>query len=223
MDVDNEGSRRDMWRCQTYLHRWGNANQVIFDPTKEITHILSAVNKQAEGVDFRILGVEFDCQLRMSSCVDELVHECSWKLRTIMRTRKFFSCADLVSFFKSHILSFLEYRTAALYHACDSTLHKLDSILSGFLREICVNDLDALHVFNLAPLKCRRDIAMLGLLHRSAIGQGPRHFAQWFCQAPERQKRTRLHLARQILGMLSAIRIWLDRCVQYVTRRYHYG
>ena len=35
-------------------------------------------------------------------------------------------------------------------------------------------------VFNLAPLSTRRDIAMLGLVHRTVLGKGPKHFQKFF-------------------------------------------
>ena len=38
----------------------------------------------------------------------------------------------------------------------------------------------ALLDFNLAPLSMTRDIALLGLLHRAAIGEGPEHFREYF-------------------------------------------
>ena len=38
--------------------------------------------------------------------------------------------------------------------------------------------------FNLAPLATRRDIAMLGLLHRAAIGEGPSQFREHFKRRP---------------------------------------
>ena len=43
---------------------------------------------------------------------------------------------------------------------------------------------EALMIFNLAPLNTRRDIAMLGLIHRTVIGGGPDHFKQHFVRAP---------------------------------------
>ena len=39
---------------------------------------------------------------------------------------------------------------------------------------------DALLHFNLAPLQSRRDMAMLGLLHRTALGKGPEHVQAFF-------------------------------------------
>ena len=50
-----------------------------------------------------------------------------------------------------------------------------------FLRECGFSDEEALLHFNLVPLETRRDIAKLGLIHRSVLGGGPRHFANSFC------------------------------------------
>ena len=52
------------------------------------------------------------------------------------------------------------------------------------LRECGLSDEEALLHFNLAPLETRRGIAMLGLIHRSVLGCGPRHFASMFLPSP---------------------------------------
>ena len=49
-----------------------------------------------------------------------------------------------------------------------------------FLKDIGVDDITALMEFNLAPLAARRDMAMLGVLHRTVLGKGPRHFKELF-------------------------------------------
>ena len=38
---------------------------------------------------------------------------------------------------------------------------------------------------NLAPLQTRRDIALLGLIHRTVLGLGAEHFAKWFYRSKE--------------------------------------
>ena len=70
--------------------------------------------------------------------------------------------------------------TAALYHACSSHLDHLDRIQRRFLRELGVSELEALMEFNLAPLSSRRDMAMMGLIHRTVLRQGPESFEQFF-------------------------------------------
>ena len=42
-------------------------------------------------------------------------------------------------------------------------------------------------VFNLAPLAARRDIAMLGVIHRMVLGKGPAHFKRFFQLAETRR------------------------------------
>ena len=39
---------------------------------------------------------------------------------------------------------------------------------------------EALLRYHLAPLQARRDLAMLGLIHRTVLGQGAEHFQKWF-------------------------------------------
>ena len=49
-----------------------------------------------------------------------------------------------------------------------------------FLEDAGVDECSALMQFNLAPLATRRDMAMMGILHRAAIGKGPMHFREIF-------------------------------------------
>jgi hypothetical protein len=175
----NNDIKTSLDNCQEELHRWGAANQVSFDAGKESQHILSL--SDAYGSNFKLLGVPFDTELSMACAVSELVSAASWKLRVILRTRRFYSDADLVLFFKAHLLSFLEYRTPAIYHATRVVLSRLDAVQSRFLRDIGIDEITALVTFHLAPLATRRDIAMLGLIHRTILGKGPSQFNFFQC------------------------------------------
>ena len=117
--------------CQANLHRWGFANQVTFDASKEQMAILSHTN-DASGDPVRLLGIEFDVKLQMGVCIAECIHEANWRIRTVLRSRRFYSDKELVLHFKSHILSFLEYRTATIYHAASTILTPLDRVLDCF-------------------------------------------------------------------------------------------
>ena len=79
-----------------------------------------------EGPNFRLLGVPFDHALSMRDAVVELVSEATWKMASILRTARFFTDGELVNLYKSQLLSYLEYRTAAIYHACDTVLAHLE-------------------------------------------------------------------------------------------------
>ena len=59
-------------------------------------------------------------------------------------------------------------------------LDLLDRVQKRFLREVGLTEEEALCDYHLAPLKCRRDIAVLGLIHRTVLGLGPAHFRNWF-------------------------------------------
>ena len=97
-----------------------------------------------------------------------------------MRTRRYHTTHELVALYKSHILSFIEYRTPAIYHAATSVLESVDRIQAHLLRQLGISHLEALLDFNLAPLESRRDIAMLGVLHRASLQEGPQCFHSWF-------------------------------------------
>ena len=82
--------------------------------------------------------------------------------------------------YKAHALSYLEFRTPTIYHARREALSKLDTVQTRFLREAGVDEVAALMHFSLAPLRMRRDIAMLGVLHRAALGVGPPQLKEMF-------------------------------------------
>ena len=98
---------------------------------KKHFYVLSTTD--GEGDNFEVLGIEFDPKLSMRSCVQSCVQEAGWRYRSVLRTYCFFTDAELVGLFKVHVLSFLEYRTPAVYHAASSTLLQLNNVLSSFL------------------------------------------------------------------------------------------
>ena len=118
-----------------------------------------------EDPNFKLLLVPLDHALSMKDAVVELVSDATWKTASILRTGRYFSDGELVNLYKSVLLFYLQYRTAALYHGCNTVLEPLYSFQDRFLSELGISEEDALFRFNLAPLSCRRDIAMLGLLH----------------------------------------------------------
>ena len=61
-----------------------------------------------------------------------------------------------------------------------------------------MSEVEALVKFRLAPLCTRRDIAMLGVIHRSVLGRGPPHFAKYIrlAERPHRGTRQSEHAHR---------------------------
>ena len=109
--------------CQTELHLWGQGNQACFDAEKESTHVVS--HREAEGESFKVLGVKFDCSLTMAEAVHGVVVEVNWKLRTFERSAAYHYDTQLVKLYKARVLGYVEYRTAAVYHATDTVLKPL--------------------------------------------------------------------------------------------------
>ena len=70
-----------------------------------------------------------------------------------------------------------------MYYATATALEVLDKLQTTFLKELGLTPLDALKKYNLAPLETRRDVALLGVIHRIVLREGPPQFQQWFCPA----------------------------------------
>ena len=51
--------------------------------------------------------------------------------------------SEVIGLYKSHILSHIEYRTAAIYHAAASVLIELDSVQTRFLKDRGISELAA--------------------------------------------------------------------------------
>ncbi len=164
--------------CQTEIHAWGRANSVSFDSAKEGKYILSL--SAPVGGNFRILGIDFDCKLAMHDAIYECAVEAGWRSFNILHSRRFFPTRELVVLYKAHVLSYIEFRTPGISHASSSRLAILDAVQTRFLQALELSPEEALINFRLAPLPVRRDMAILGLIHRTLLGRGPPCFAQFF-------------------------------------------
>jgi uncharacterized protein YjiS (DUF1127 family) len=204
--------------CQEELHQWGKANQVTFEASKESFHIVS--KSEPFGKDFKLLGITFDTSLTMAAAVEEVIAAAGWKLKMLIRTRRFYTDAELITFYKSQLLSFIEYRTPAIYHAKRDSLAALDRLQNRFLKDAGVDEDAALTHFNLAPLSSRRDMAMLGMIHRTMLGKGPAQFLQLFKKAADRKfedPRSRLGgelVKRSAFGLVAIYNLLPHSCRQ---------
>ena len=75
----------------------------------------------------------------------------------------------MINQFKCHILCHLEGTIGAIFHAASSKLQKLDVILEFYLQFLNLDNKFNLLDFNMAPLKTRRNIAMLGFIHKVVL------------------------------------------------------
>ena len=198
--VSNALVESDLRECQRNLHTWGRANRVTFDAGKEETMVISTT--EACGGPAKLLGIHFDCKLVMSVAAHKCATKAAWKTRSLLRVRRFYSTVDLVALYKSHVLSYIEYRTPGVHFASTSVLNEMDDVQARFLHEISVSEEDALMYFNLAPLSVRRDIGILGVIHRSAMLCGPPLLWKFFRRdfgAPIRENRRRQRHSMQLV------------------------
>ena len=146
----------------------------------------------------------------MEAAVRTLAGKMNWKVQMLLRSRKSFSTEDLIIQYKQQVLSFLEYRTGAIYHANTTVLRQLQGIQDRFLRELGIPKEAAFLDLNLAPLAMRRDIALLGVIHRAALGEGPPQFKEYFSRRqgslrlldPLEGKNVLLLMRRSIWGLV---------------------
>ena len=127
-----------------------------------------------------LLGVLFDTKLLMHEGVRAIAVDAGWRLQAVLRPRRFFSTPELMRLYKSLVLSFFESGTPGYFHAAPSVLACIDRVQRLFLREIGLCDVEALLDYRLAPWDVRRDIAMLGLLHRVNLGLVSEQMADLF-------------------------------------------
>ena len=98
----------------------------------------------------------------------------------MLRCRRFYTTPELVKLYKSQVLSYIESRTPALHHAAPSVLDSIDRVQRRFIREVGLTEIEALEKYRLAPLPARRDMAMIGLIHRVCHSRAPAPLADLF-------------------------------------------
>ena len=137
-------------------------------------------NHEPEGPSFKLMGITFDTMLSMKEAVIEVTNSLRWKLTTLLRTRKMFDTPTIMIQFKARILSYVEHRTAAIYHADSTVLDPIDRQYERFVSAIGLTKSTALQSYHLAPFSARRDMATLGVIHRAVLGKGPKQIREFF-------------------------------------------
>ena len=73
---------------------------------------------------------------------------CRWKSKQLLKMTGVLSQADMMTHYKAQLLSKIEYKTAAVYHATDTVLAPLDRVQTRFLEAIWLDDKHALLYWN---------------------------------------------------------------------------
>ena len=144
-------------------------NRVSFDQGKQ--EIVVVHPSLGEGPDFKLLGCTFDVKLTMKSDVDQLVCKIRLKVKALLRTKGLYDAATMLQQYKKHIWGHIEHHSGAILHACATVLCRLDAIQSSFLQEMHLTAQVGFLDYNLAPTVLRRDIGLLGFIHKRVLGE----------------------------------------------------
>ena len=118
-----------------------------------------------------MLGCMIDVKLCMDKAIEKILSQVKPKVHAILRTRAHYGIADLIGQFKTHIWSLMEMHSGGIFHASDSLLAKIDETQRRFLRELSITEEEAYLQHNFAPSQLRRNIGILGLMHKRVIGE----------------------------------------------------
>ena len=90
-----EGVKTELDKCKKNVHKWGATNRVSFDPIKE--HVVILHPTVGHGETFRLLGCMIDTDLRMHSCIEQLLSKIRPKITVILRIRGYYNVPDLIT------------------------------------------------------------------------------------------------------------------------------
>ena len=106
----------------------------------------------------------------MLPTMEKMLSQIRPKVKAILRSRKYYDVKTLIAQFKTHVWGVMECHNGGIFHASESVLSKLDQVHYHFLRELGIDATEAFVFFNFAPPGLRRDIGVLGLLHKRVLG-----------------------------------------------------
>ena len=169
LDVATDDVIEDLQRCRREVHRWGNRNRVVFDAGKE--HLAIIHPSRGFGNSFKLLGCMIDVKLHMDEAIDLVVAQARPKIKAMLRTRGIYSHSAMFIQYKTHIWGITEYCNGAILHASNTALGKLERLQRSFVHEMHITEEVAFVDHGLAPPSLRRDIGILGFLHKRVLGQ----------------------------------------------------
>ena len=133
------------------------------DSTKE--HVAILHPSVGVGEDFKYIGCQIDCYLRMNAAVDHIVSWARPKIKALLRTRGTYDQKTMLQQYKTHIWGGTEYANGAILHACDTVLARIDRLQQSFLDDMHLTSEVAFLDHNFATPTLRRDIGILGFIH----------------------------------------------------------
>lgn len=165
----NEIIFSSLLRTKKHVHQWGRRNRVTFEESKEACAVIHP--SDGEGEAFKILGCLFDVKLSMELEIQRVFSKVRPKIMTMLRTSHIYSIEAMMGQFKTHIWGYFEYAAGCILHVPDSVLFRFDQLQQKFIDHLGISAEDAFLQHNFAPITLRRDIAMLGFLHKRILSE----------------------------------------------------
>ena len=106
----------------------------------------------------------------MSSAVDHIVSWARPEIKSLLRTRGIYDTRTMLQQYKTHIWGGTEYANGAILHACDTVLSRIDRLQQHFVDEMHLTAEVAFLDYNFALSTWRRDIGILGFIHKRILG-----------------------------------------------------
>ena len=130
---------------QGRIHDWGHKNRVTFDSAKEHFVTIHLDRRHHRGEEFKFLGVWFEPSLSMSCAMEKLMTKLRPKVEALLHTRAYYSTADMIAQYKTHIWGLYEFQFGALFHATAGVLKLLDNLHNHFLRHVQCTEVRKMH------------------------------------------------------------------------------
>ena len=142
----------------------------------------------------------------MEAAIENIFKNIRPKIKDLVRTRHIHGVEDMIHQFKTHIWGYIEYINGCVCHAIETYLNKFDNLQNSFLRELDISPEVAVTQYNCAPITLRRDIGLLGFIHKRILGQ---------CHDGIKQ----LLPLREKLPTTNTINVLTSKCIQLYSKR----
>ena len=174
-ETPSETIREDLAGSQGEVAKSGARNRVEFDKDKEHFAILHPIH--GKGELFKLLGCCVDAKLTMCPAIDRRCH------RSPRRSPHYCAHGHIMIFRISssnlkHTLGIMEANSGGIFHACSSQLDRLDRCQKHFVENLGSTEEAAFINNNFAPPVLRRNIDILGLIHKRVLDLSHSDFEQ---------------------------------------------
>ena len=158
-----------MEKTRTHVHEWGQRTRVVFEVVKEIFVIIYP--RLGEGDPFKILDCLFDVNFIMKLAVDKILCAVRPKIQVMLRVSHLYTQKGMIQRFEIHIWEYIQYAHGCILHASDILWSKFENLQQRFFTIFQYIGRNSFLEFGFVPIFLRRDIGILGFIHKRDLQQ----------------------------------------------------